>query len=67
MLEVDFKPGNYGKAIGLLMRMGEGFQTRFERKLIITSRQLKILQKAGLASANGARGKSRKARGEKPK
>ena len=67
MVEVKFKRGNYGKAIALLMRLGEGFQGRFERKLIVTSRQREILQEAGLLSDNGAGHKPRKVRDKKVK
>ena len=35
MLEVKIKPDKYGQAISLLLQIGEGFQTRHQRTLIV--------------------------------
>jgi len=63
MLEVKIKPGKYGQAISLLLRGGEGFQTRFERTLIVNPRQRRVLEEAGVV-ANGAGSNARKRRGQ---
>ena len=65
MLEVKIKPDKYGKAIGLLLEMGGGFQTRHERTLIVNSQQRRILQEAGFVASNGTVPSTRKRRGEK--
>ena len=52
MLAVKIKAGHYGRAIALLLRMGGGFQTRFERTLIVNAEQRRALQKAGVVAAN---------------
>jgi hypothetical protein len=67
MLPVKIKANGYGQAIALLLQMGEGFQTRFERTLIVSAEQRRVLEHAGLVAANGARQKSRKGSGEKAK
>ena len=66
MLEVKIKAGKYGQAIALLMQLGGGFQTRFERTLIVNSEQRRILQQGGLVAANGTRWKMRSARTDVP-
>jgi hypothetical protein len=68
MLDVKIKPDKYGKAIALLLKSGGGFQTRFERTLIVNSEQKQLLEKAGFVVTNGANGlKTRKPRGETTK
>jgi hypothetical protein len=67
MLQVKIKPGKYGQAIALLLRNGEGFQTRFERTLIVNPRQRRLLEEAGVVAANGASPNGRKRRGETAK
>ena len=67
MLEVKIKPGKYGRAIALLLRMGGGFQTRFERWLIVNAQQQRLLQEAGVVATNGAGQQTRKVSGEKAK
>jgi hypothetical protein len=67
MVEVDIKPDKYGPAIALLLQRGEGFQTRFERKLIVNAQQRQVLEKAGFLAVNGGARTSRKGRGEKAK
>jgi len=67
MIPVKIEAEKYGAAIGLLMRMGAGFQTRFENTLIVNSEQLRALEEAGLVAANGSESKTRKRRGEKTK
>jgi hypothetical protein len=56
MMEVKIKAERYGQAIGLLLGMSGGFQTRFERTLIVNSEQRRALEHAGLM-ANGDREK----------
>jgi hypothetical protein len=65
MVEVKIKSDKYGQAIGLLLRRGEGFQTRFEDVLIVTAKQCRLLEKAGLVEKNGKEPKARRSRGEK--
>jgi hypothetical protein len=65
MSEVQLKAGNYGKAIALLLRNGGGFQTRFERTLIINQDQRRLLEEAGLVEKTIQNGQSRKSRGKK--
>jgi hypothetical protein len=65
MLEVKIKADKYGQAIGLLLQMGGGFQTRFERTLIVTPQQQQALKEAGFVAANGTEPKERKDRGKK--
>jgi hypothetical protein len=67
MIPVKIKAEKYGAAIGLLMRMGAGFQTRFRDMLIVNSEQLHALEEAGFVEANGNETKTRKRRGEKSK
>lgn len=67
MAQVKIKSGKYGQAIAMLLQMGEGFQTRFQRTLIVNSRQRRILEEAGFVAANGAATKSGNRRGEKAK
>lgn len=67
MLPVKIKVNKYGKAIALLIGMGGGFQTRFERTLIVNANQRRVLEQAGFVEANGTEPKSRKARGKKAK
>ena len=67
MQEVRIKPGKYGQAIAMLLQMGEGFQTRFQRTLIVNSQQRRVLHDAGFVATNGAATKSGNRRGEKAK
>jgi hypothetical protein len=67
MVEVKIKPDKYGHAIALLLRRGGGFQTRFERTLIVNSEQERALKEAGCVVRNGARKKAQKNSGEKKK
>jgi len=54
MLEVKIKPDKYGQAIALLLRLGEGLQTRHRRIMIVTSQQKQFLQQAGFVASNGS-------------
>jgi hypothetical protein len=45
---VRIEAGNYGRAIGLLLKRGGAFQTRHERTLIVDAAQKKALEQAGL-------------------
>ncbi len=65
MLPVKIKAEKYGQAIALLLKMGGGFQTRFQRTLIVNTQQQRVLEEAGFVAANSARKKMRKGRGEK--
>lgn len=67
MVEVKIKPDKYGQALMLLLRQGGGFQTRFERRLIVNAEQHRMLREAGFVAANGTEPKARKSRGEKTK
>ncbi len=67
MLAVKIKSDKYGQAIALLLGMGGGFQTRFERTLIVNWEQRRALEQAGFVAANGDRQKTRKGRGQKAK
>jgi hypothetical protein len=67
MLEVKIRPDKYGEALAMLLQLGGGFQTRFERTLIVNSKQQRILQEAGFIAAKDAGNKPRKSRGEKTK
>jgi hypothetical protein len=67
MLAVKIKADKYGQAIALLLSMGGGFQTRFERTLIVTSVQRRALQEAGVVEVNGDCDEARKGSGEKTK
>ncbi|HYT94290.1 MAG TPA: hypothetical protein VEL76_36580 [Gemmataceae bacterium] len=67
MLAVKIKPDKYGEAIALLLRMGGGFQTRFERTLIVNREQRQALEEAGVVATNGTSQETGKGRGEKPK
>ena len=64
MLAVKIKADKYGSAIALLLQMGAGFQTRFERTLIVNPEQRRGLETAGFVAKNGFK-QSRKASGEK--
>jgi hypothetical protein len=50
---VKIKAGNYGTAIGLLLRRGGSFQTRHERTLIVNSEQRKVLEEADVVETTG--------------
>jgi hypothetical protein len=67
MVQVKIKSGKYGQAIAMLLQMGEGFQTRFQRTLIVNSQQRRILEEAGFVATNGAATKTGNRRGEKAK
>jgi hypothetical protein len=67
MLAVKIKADKYGQAIALLLQRGGGFQTRFERTLIVNAEQRRALEEAGVVAANGREKKTRKVRGEKAK
>ncbi|GEM_PF-4693675 len=67
MLALKIKDDKYGQAIALLLQMGGGFQTRFQRTLIVNSEQRRMLESAGCVASNGSPSKTRKARGEKAK
>jgi hypothetical protein len=54
MLTVKIKPDKYGQAIGLLISMGAGFQTRFECTLIVNAQQRRALELAGFVAAGSA-------------
>lgn len=54
MPAVKIKPGQYGKAIGLLLEQGGAFQTQHERILIITAEQKEKLEEANLIDQNGS-------------
>ena len=65
MVTVKIKADNYGQAIGLLLRRGGRFQTRFERTLIVNSEQRRILEEAGFVDTNGTQEMAEKDRGKK--
>ena len=65
MFAVKIKADKYGQAIALLLQMGAGFQTRFERTLVVNSEQRRALEAAGLVAANGSGQQTRRERGEK--
>jgi len=67
MVAVKIKADKYGHAIALLLRRGGGFQTRFERTLLVNSEQERALEEAGCVATNGTRKKTRKSSGEKKK
>jgi hypothetical protein len=67
MFAVKIKADKYGQAIGLLLRSGGGFQTQFERTLLVNAEQRRALEKAGCVESNGAPPHTRKGRGEKSK
>jgi hypothetical protein len=67
VLAVKIKADSYGRAIALLLEMGGGFQTRFERTLIVNREQQRALEAAGFVAANGTAARARKGRGEKAK
>jgi hypothetical protein len=50
---VKIKTGDYGRAIGMLLRRGGSFQTRHENILIVNSEQRKALEEADLVEING--------------
>jgi hypothetical protein len=54
MVEVKIRPDKYGQAIAMLLQSGGGFQTRFERTLIVNLEQKRALEQAGFVTANGA-------------
>ncbi len=60
MIQVKIKPDKYGNAIGMLIRLGGGFQTRHERILVVNSQQLRILEDAGFVESNGTAKATRK-------
>ena len=62
---VRIKPGEYGRAIGLLLELGGAFQTRYERTLIVNADQQKALEEAGLVETNGVRDGAGKEHGHK--
>ena len=64
MIPVKIKPDKYGNAIGLLIRLGGGFQTRFENTLIVTAEQRRILEEAGFVDTSPSRKNASKARGK---
>jgi hypothetical protein len=64
MIPVKIKPDKYGNAIGLLIRLGGGFQTRYQNMLIVTGEQLRILEAAGFVDAGPAEEKASKPRGK---
>jgi hypothetical protein len=69
MQEVKIKADKYGQAISLLLEMGGGFQTRFERTLIVNAQQRRVLEEADcVATSVGPRpfnsGRRRKGREE---
>ncbi len=65
MVPVKIKARKYGTAIGMLLRMGGGFQTRFERTLIVNAEQLRLLKDAGLVDPKGFTSKPRANHGQK--
>ena len=67
MVAVKIKSDKYGEAIGMLLRRGGGFQTRFERTLIVNAEQRRVLEEAGLVERNGAGRKKRKGIAKKEK
>ncbi|HVC96351.1 MAG TPA: hypothetical protein VND64_21885 [Pirellulales bacterium] len=67
MSTVKIKADKYGEAIALLLGMGGGFQTRFERTLVVNAKQRRALEQAELVVANGSARKTRKVSGEKTK
>jgi hypothetical protein len=67
VIPVKIKADKYGQAIGLLLSMGGGFQTRFERTLIVNPVQRRALEAAGVVETNGAGDKVGKGSGEKTK
>jgi hypothetical protein len=67
MVQVKIKSGKYGQAIAILLQQGEGFQTRFQRTLIVNSQQRRILEEAGFVAPNGAATETGNRRGEKAK
>jgi hypothetical protein len=67
MFQVRIKDDKYGQAISLLLKKGDGFQTRFERTLIVNAEQERALQEAGFVAANGSGHPARNGRGKKAK
>lgn len=67
MVAVKIRADRYGNAIALLLQRGGGFQTRFERTLIVTPEQQRALKEAGFVAANGATEKTRNGRGQASK
>ena len=67
MIPVKIKPDKYGNAIGLLIRLGGGFQTRHENTLIVNREQLRILKAAEFVEINGSKEETGKNRGTKKK
>jgi hypothetical protein len=59
MVAVKIKADRYGEAIALLLQMGGGFQTRFERTLIVNPEQQRALEVAGVVATNGIASSSR--------
>jgi hypothetical protein len=62
---VRIKSGKYGSAIGLLLRRGGAFQTRYERTLIVDAAQKKALEHAGLIEVLGMKRTSSRDHGQK--
>lgn len=62
MIALKIKPERYGEAIALLLEMGGGFQTRFQRILIVNGAQQRVLEKAGVVASNGSASGMRKRR-----
>lgn len=67
MIPVKIKEDKYAKAIGLLIRCGGGFQTRYEHTLIVNSKQKEILEAAGLVETGKSEKKMSKNNGQKKK
>ena len=59
MLALKIKQDKYGQAISLLLQMGGGFQTRFQRTLVVNSEQRRVLEEAGCVAGNGSAPKTR--------
>jgi hypothetical protein len=64
MIPVKIKPDKYGNAIGLLIRLGGGFQTRRENTLIVTREQLRILEEVGFVETSPSEKEESEARGQ---
>ena len=64
MIPVKIKPDKYGKAIGLLIRLGGGFQTRHENTLIVTREQLRILEELDFVDTSPSEKEESEARGK---
>jgi hypothetical protein len=62
---VKIKVGEYGRAIGLLLKRGGAFQTRHERTLIVDAAQKEALEEAGLIETLGLKQRPTKKHGKK--